>query len=88
MSVTLLPCTAEHVEWAIRHRTPRQQNYDHFTLYQNNISYQISNYFVFISNPCGWNLVDQLIATVPEHIRVFYWNGLRVPEHIRTAHLS
>ena len=85
MSVTLLPCTAEHVEWAIRHRTPRQQNYDHFTLYQNNISYQISNYFVFISNPCGWNLVDQLIATVPEHIRVFYWNCLVVPEHIRTV---
>ena len=83
MSVTLLPCTAEHIEFAIQYRTPQQRNYFHFTLYQNNISYKISNYFVFISNPCGWNLVDQLIDTVPEQIRVYYWNGLRVPEHIR-----
>ena len=88
MSVILRPCTAEHVEWSIRYRTPRQEIYDHFTLYQNNISYKISHYFVFISNPCGWNLVDQLIATVPEDIRVFYWNRLTVPEHIRTAYLS
>ena len=83
MSVTLLPCTVEHVERAIQYRTPRQQYYFDFTLYQNNISYKISDYFVFISNPCGWYLVDQLIATATEDIRVFYWNRLTVPEHIR-----
>ena len=83
MPLTVLPCTAKRVEWAIQYRTPRQKYYDHFISYQNNISYKMSGYFVFISNPCGWNLVDQLIATVPEEIRVYYWSGLRVPEHIR-----
>ena len=84
MSVILRPCTAEHVEWSIRYRTPRQQFYDHFTVYQNNISSQMLHYCVFVSNPCGWELVDQLIATVPEQLyRVYYWSGLRVPDHIR-----
>ena len=85
MPLMLLPCTAEHIQRAIQSRIPNQWVYDHFVLYQNNISFQMLNYCVFVSNPCGWKLVDQLTATVPDQIRVYYWNGLRVPEHIRAA---
>ena len=84
MPLTVLPCTAEHIERAIQSRIPKQWLYDHFVLYKNNISFQMFHYCVFVSNPCGWDLVDQLIATVPEQpYRVYYWSGLRVPDHIR-----